>query len=326
MSVKNKYEVKQDYVTSDRSRTNEENGKILFLVAHDTGNPGSTARGNVNWMNSKTKPESSAHAFIDDKEIIEDLPLNEIGWQVRYNVTTDNELFGADANTNAIGTELCYGGSIDFQKAYDKYVWYHARLCVMFDLDPFNDIVGHYKLDPSRRTDPINAFSKNGKTWTQFLKDVNYYVKNWDVSKAEASEDDLTHKVKSGETMYGISRKYHITLDSLKKLNKDVDPDRMQIGEILNIHTKVAAPKQKPRFDLPHGVFKYGARGEEVKEIQSALDALYFRLDVDGIYGKDTVEKMKNFQKVYLPHEVDGIYGENTRRELNKELTLRGLI
>ena len=44
----------------------------------------------------------SAHTFIDDKTILEIIPINEVAYHVRYGVPTDNDLYGYDANKAAI--------------------------------------------------------------------------------------------------------------------------------------------------------------------------------------------------------------------------------
>src|SRR5690606_15685100 len=126
------------------------------------GNGASTAYNNRTYFN-REQPSASAHTFIDDKYILEIIPLLEKAWHVRYNVPQDNYIFGADANDVAIGVELCWGGKINFQEAYNRYVWYHAYLCRTYGLDPRTKIVPHSKLDPGRKTDPDkNAFAKNG--------------------------------------------------------------------------------------------------------------------------------------------------------------------
>ncbi|GAA3327582.1 hypothetical protein GCM10020331_068100 [Ectobacillus funiculus] len=62
----------------------------------------------------KKMPKSSAHTFVDDQRIIEMIPIDEVAYHVRYSVPTDNELYGYNANSAAIGVELCYGGNISF--------------------------------------------------------------------------------------------------------------------------------------------------------------------------------------------------------------------
>lgn len=150
---------------------------VKFLVAHDTGNPGSTAAQNVRYYtDSCNNQSSSAHLFVDDQQILECVPAltgpPEKAWHVLYNVPKDNELFGANANDAAIGVEYCYGGKIDADKAYDKFVWLLAKLCVTFNLDPMRHIVGHYFLDPQRKTDPVTGLAASRRSMEQLLRDV----------------------------------------------------------------------------------------------------------------------------------------------------------
>lgn len=168
--------ITQKYIPTNTLRRSGQ--KILgvhFIVAHDTGNNNSTAQQNVDYyIKSANETEASAHAFVDDLGVIECIPLTEKAWHVRRNVPTDNVLFGVDANDYAIGVELCFFSG-DVQRstiAYNNYVSYIKTLCQKYGLDPAKHIVGHYTLDPERRTDPINAFNHIGKTWVQFLKDL----------------------------------------------------------------------------------------------------------------------------------------------------------
>jgi len=155
-------------------RSGLKNTGVKFIVCHDTGNDSSTAEGNVNYyINSANEMSASAHAFVDDKGVIECIPLDEKAWHVRYGQPQDNELFGLDSNDAALGVELCYTtkGNFDSKKAYENYVEYIVSLLKKYSLNE-TKLVGHHRLDPGRRTDPINAFSKIGKTWEAFILDV----------------------------------------------------------------------------------------------------------------------------------------------------------
>lgn len=178
MKFKQKYPIVEKYLTSgSKRRSGLKAGAIKFIVAHDTGNPGSTALNNVNYYErSRNEMSASAHLFVDDKEIIECIPAltgtPEKAWHVMESKPKDNELFGCESNNNAIGVELCYGGKVDTKEAYKRYVWVMAYICHKFNINPLTNIVGHYTLDPERRSDPMTAFKTIGKTFDQFLKDV----------------------------------------------------------------------------------------------------------------------------------------------------------
>ena len=47
--------------------------------------------------------------------------------------------------------------------------------------------------------------------------------------------DDQTHEMKTGEYLYNLARKYHVTLELLMKANNITDPKRMQTGQKLKV-------------------------------------------------------------------------------------------
>lgn len=174
-----KYPIRPQYLTPGTERRS---GILMpgvsFLVDHDTGNPGSTAFGNVSYYErtNNADPTASAHDFVDDGDIVECIPFltgtPEKAWHVLYNVTTDNQMFGHDANDYAGGFELCYGNGIDLYAAYDRYKWLNAFACYKYGLDPARRITGHHILDPRRKTDPMNAFKILGMTFQDNIDEI----------------------------------------------------------------------------------------------------------------------------------------------------------
>lgn len=141
---------------------------VKGIVAHDTGNPNSTALSNVNYyINSANDQEASAHTFIDDSNIVECIPKTERALHVR-------KVAFPEGNDYYLGIELCYfpADKARSLKAYEAYVAYIRELCTKYRLDPKTSVKGHFQTDPSRRTDPLNAFKYVGKTWEQFIKDL----------------------------------------------------------------------------------------------------------------------------------------------------------
>lgn len=178
---KMKYSIKADYIPISKTKPRRRAGifmpRVAFIVAHDSGNPGSTARGNVKYFkDSYNKASASAQIFVDDRDIIECIPAltgkPEKAWHVLYGVPEDNKRYGDDANDIAIGVEYCFGGKINDDEAYARYVWVMAYICYEFELDPATAIVGHHVLDPKRKIDPVNGLSYSGRTYEQLLEDV----------------------------------------------------------------------------------------------------------------------------------------------------------
>lgn len=63
-------------------------------------------------------------------------------------------------------------------------------------------------------------------------------------------------------------------------------------------------------------VMKYGAQGDDVRELQGRLKYLgYFNGDIDGDFGYQTLTSLKNFQAAF-GMKVDGIAGAKTKLKL----------
>lgn len=353
------YEITRDYIRTGNSRPGQRISTVRFIVSHDTGNPGSTAYGNRNYFDTQ-QPSASAHTFIDDKYILEIIPLNEIAYHVRSNVTADNRLYGANANSAAIGVELCHGGRINFQAAYDRYVWYHAYLCDRFNLNPKSDIVAHATLDPSRRTDPIGILRTNGISWSMFIDDVAEALRNFDgdASPSQPSKNPQTApapdravkgrtvRLPIGEGASGpfvrdiqqqlIKAGYRLprygadgvfgeeTENAVMRFQRDhhLAVDGL-VGQVTL--TKLQQVNQQrvsaPDFPLPNGILRRGDQGEGVRQLQRALKQINFNPGtVDGIYGPRTEDAVRRFQSMYAALATDGIYGPNTRKYIRMEL------
>lgn len=214
MKFNMKYPILARYLTKvSKRRSGIKAGAIRFIVAHDTGNPGSTANGNVTYYErSRDEIMASAHLFVDDKEILECIPAltatPEKAWHVIDSKPKDNELYGCNANDRAIGVELCYGGRVNNQEAYARYVWVMAYICHTFNLNPLKDIVGHYTLDPERRSDPMTALKQLGKTFNGFLEDVAKELKECtapsNTNKTQKEEDTMTLSTFQWDTLAKI--------------------------------------------------------------------------------------------------------------------------
>jgi N-acetylmuramoyl-L-alanine amidase len=333
-----KFDIEHAHIRKGNARSGAKIKKVVFLVAHDTGNPGSTAYGNRNYFHNY-QPSASAQTFIDHERILVIVPLDEKAWHVRYNVEKDNELYGDDANDCAIGTELCYGGKIDFKEAYKKYVWFHAYLCHEHGLDPEKDIVPHATLDPSRRTDPHNALNKHGITFEQFIQDVK---KELGGEPAPADENEVKTEVKQiqvrdtkeireeGLHTYGSANwedktgpvvKPNTIFTVKRKLQVDGYPMYQLISgwyitaaeEFVKVHKTAKDTEPKPEPDVgqaivpyPGKLIKKGSRGIDVQRIQRAV-----KITADGIYGPKTERAVKRYQTRH-GLTADGIVGPKT--------------
>ena len=348
----------QDYIQMGNARSGQNISQVIFIVSHDTGNPGSTAYANRNYFD-RQQPSASAHTFIDDHYILEIIPLNEKAWHVQYNKPTDNRLYGADSNDAAIGVELCYGGKINFQEAYKRYVWYHAYLCDRFNLNPMRHIVAHSRLDPERRTDPQNALLPRGVSWNDFLEDVQSVLsQDFNGSNNGSGGAD---KEPSEPAVKGISTHLPLRKGDSGQFVREIQQGLIKAGFSLprfgadgkfGAETESAVMRFQKRygllvdglvgtntinklqevnmqnqstttisFPLPEGVYRHGSEGVEVKMIQRALKHLNFDPTyIDGKYGNLTEDAVRRFQSMYAALANDGVYGPNTRKYMQMEL------
>lgn len=214
MDFVKKYQITPRYLTANTKRRSGQliHPSVKFVVAHDTGNPKSTASGNVSYYErTNNETYASAHIFIDDKEIIECIPAltserPEKAWHVRYNMSKDNELYGFEANDVAIGVEYCYGEQINADEAYKRYIWTIAYICHKFDLDPKVSISGHYILDPGRKTDPVSGLKASGRSYEQLLRDVVNEYEECRGLKVPLQEEQKITIIKKGDNLMEIFR------------------------------------------------------------------------------------------------------------------------
>ena len=140
-------------------------GKPEFLVAHDTGNPNSTAQNNVDYYENTHNIQqgiASAHIFVDDKEAIICIPVTEVSYHVLPSTTIDNAWYGVDANDVAAGVEICYfTNKTRSQKSLDNGARVLAYLAEYWGIDYKTEMPGHQDIQYDK-SDPGNALQASG--------------------------------------------------------------------------------------------------------------------------------------------------------------------
>lgn len=149
-----------------RSGQKLDSGSPKFAVFHDTGNRDSTAQQNVNYYKNTFKIDismtASAHVFVDDKEAVICIPVDEKAWHVLYNTPTDNAWYGDDANDIAFGLEACYFSDKNRSlKSLDNACRVMAALCGSWNINPRNQMPGHQQIQADKQ-DPGNILEACG--------------------------------------------------------------------------------------------------------------------------------------------------------------------
>ena len=135
-----------------------------YLVIHDVGVKGQTAKGNITYFN-RAPVGASAHYFVDRTSIWQLVDDNDIAWHVgdgkgKYGIT----------NTNSLGIEMIVekDGTIH-EETKENTKWLVKYLQNKYKF-PDSKIVRHY--DASRKNCP-QYLNKDGK-WTEWYAFYNY--------------------------------------------------------------------------------------------------------------------------------------------------------
>lgn len=215
-------------------------------------------------------------------------------------------------NSNSFAVGICVVGDFRSEKPTDAQ---NASLSAL---------VAALKKDMPRyaRTRGHNEFP--GYSW-KACPEFDYravITKQVPVAPVNATPLPNTHVIQEGDTFWSIANELKgVSVEDLIKSNPNVKPTALRVGQTVNLTVaKVEVKpevKAKPKYTLPTGVFRRGARGNAVKQIQTALNAARFNCGTpDGIYGARTEDAVRRFQSVHLPREIDGIYGPKTRAKL----------
>ena len=135
-----------------------------YITIHSTGNPRSTARNEAsNVVNNNPEMKVSFHLVVDDKDVYQTLPFNEIGWHAG-----DGR---GNGNYKSIGIEICESG--DRRKALQNAIEVVKDLMVAYKID-INHVVqhNHWSGKDCPRILRNKSFIKDGLDWNWFIKQI----------------------------------------------------------------------------------------------------------------------------------------------------------
>ena len=139
--------------------------KIKYIVIHDTGNTskGAGADNHFLFFNAADR-QSSAHYFVDDKQILRVIKDIYKSWAVgdgraKYGIT----------NENSLNIEMCINSDGDFNKTYLHTLKLTKYLMKKYNI-PLENVVRHY--DASRKICPNIWKENNWAKWEKFKQDL----------------------------------------------------------------------------------------------------------------------------------------------------------
>lgn len=126
---------------------------VRKIVVHYTANPGASAANHRTYFNNLRDRYASAHIFVDDKDAICIIPLNEVAYHAN---DVQKYVNGAayrgvpalkpNANFLSIGVEMCIDKKSNITAAtFNRAVNVVAELCKKYGLSA-SDVVRHYDI------------------------------------------------------------------------------------------------------------------------------------------------------------------------------------
>jgi len=86
------------------------------------------------------------------------------------------------------------------------------------------------------------------------------------------------YTIQAGDTLYFLAIRYNTTVDAIMKLNPGIDPENLQIGQIICIPEKGVSPTPPPMPPCPHGFYYTIKAGDTI-----FLLSQQFGVSVDAI-------------------------------------------
>ncbi|MCM2674109.1 N-acetylmuramoyl-L-alanine amidase [Alkalicoccobacillus plakortidis] len=290
--------IKQDLIPTSASNRPGKKIGATYITVHETAN---TNRGANAEMHSRYIKGADArsrsvswHFTVDDTEIIQHLPVNEMGWHA-----------GSQGNRQSVGIELCVNSDGNYEKAKANAVWLVQRLMNQLNI-PLSRVVSH------KHWTGKNCPAQLLNQWSTFkaLVGGSYY------EAPQTGGTDVkggTYTVKSGDTLTSIAKAHNTTVDALKKANPSINPDEIQVGQILNLSgaKPVESEPSKP-------VNAFIAAAQEFLNSRSyPTKGKFEKLVVDGLAGRLTMDALVRVYQYFAGVGIDGKFGPQSKAAAN---------
>lgn len=168
-----------------------------YIVIHETANTkaGANADAHYNYWNTSNSAKASAHFVVDDKKIIQLLPLDVKAWHVG-----DNKGYSDITNNNSIGIEICVNSDGDYTKARQNAIELVRHLLKVTGI-PTDNVVTHHAAsgkwcpknmldNPSLWIDFKNAISQEPDI--HWYNDAQWWVKTSSISDGTRPDEPAT--------------------------------------------------------------------------------------------------------------------------------------
>ncbi len=176
-----------------------------YITIHNTGNPTSTAKNERAWLTSADNTrQASYHIVVDQKEVIECMPLDEVAWHAGDG--------NGKGNKASIGIEICESG--DYEKNVDNAIEIVVKLMQTYNFT-INQIKRHF--DWSSKICPRLMYNQGSwQTWNIFLNRIQArLVEMQKIDLLELKVQELTKQIEA------IQHKNNMNVPDWSKLAVD---------------------------------------------------------------------------------------------------------
>ena len=158
-----------------------------------------------------------------------------------------------------------------------KYFIYASVIC-LFTISCGSTAQPSYQSYAVKQGETVNSIAEDNNISADVIYNLNPDSKNGlktnsiiilpssGKSTSSADKKNITeHKVKSKETLYGIAKMYNVSVDNIKKLNKDLYSRGLKRGEVLHIPLPTKEQMKNPNIGIPPGTEEYTVKPKETK-------------------------------------------------------------
>jgi N-acetylmuramoyl-L-alanine amidase CwlA len=208
------YSIRQDFLKGVPHNPYRK-GKPEGVIAHSTATPEATAKREHDYEQENWN-KGFVHFFVDWNEIVQVADTKYSCWGC-----------GAIGNPRFVQVEFCETrDTAKFKASYDRYVWLLAKLLHDngFGIDKLH--THHWvtqNLGGTTHTDPDGYLASHGVSIAQFYKDVQRKLDDY----------SRVYVMKNGDTLWGVSKKLGVSVETLISKNGIKDPTKLQIGQKL---------------------------------------------------------------------------------------------
>ncbi|SDC06521.1 N-acetylmuramoyl-L-alanine amidase [Shouchella lonarensis] len=337
-------QIKKDFIKVGARIRPQTKIKATHITVHETANTGKGANAatHARYLHNGAGGRSvSWHFTIDDTEIIQHLPVDEMGWHA-----------GGEGNQKSIGVELCVNQDGNFNKTKENAAWLVRYLmkelgitidCVVThkhwtgkncptrllkEWSAFKQLIaGEEPSKPSPQQPPNNSDSIGTVT----VKAATLWVYDrpaWDARHKTVKAGEVftvTRKLDvGGYDMYQLKSGLYITA-STKYVDFKPNGSGKPIATARKSTVRQASATAQKQTSLTTQTLRARRpypRGEHVRRVQQALAKLHYYPDkgaknngVDSVYGAMTADAVRRFQSMHGLVQ-DGVYGLKTRAKI----------